>query len=204
MDSSPQTDVRLKKRIVRALIHEVIADVDPEQGALILIIHWKGGVHTELQLRRRKRGQNSAQTPEDLVEAVRTLARVCSDEVIAGYLTRNGLRTGRGNRWTKERVTALRSHHDIARHTVERQAAEGWMNLTQAAEFLKVNSTTLRIAFERGEILAEHPFPRGPWIVNRSTLQTESANRLATRLHGGNHTPATPIKDQAILHLSDT
>ena len=78
------------------------------------------------------------------------------------------------------------------------------MNLTQAAELLKVNSTTLRIAFERGEILAEHPFPRGPWIVNRSTLQSEPANRLTARLHGREHTPATSIKDQAILDLSST
>ena len=202
--NSPETDVRVKKRIVRALIHEVIADVDPEQGALILTIHWKGGVHTELQLRRRRRGQNSAQNPKDVVEAVRILARVCSDEVIAGVLTRNGLRTGRGNRWTKERVTALRSYNEIPRYTAERQMAEGWMNLTQAADLLKVNSTTLRIAFEHREILAEHPFPSGPWIVNRSTLQSESANRFTARLHGREHTPATSIKDQAILDLSST
>ena len=39
------TDVRLKKRIVRTLIHEVVVDVDAEVGELILVIHWKGGVH---------------------------------------------------------------------------------------------------------------------------------------------------------------
>jgi DNA invertase Pin-like site-specific DNA recombinase len=202
--NSPNTDVRLKKRIVRTLIQEIIADVDPDQGALILIIYWKGGIHTELQLRRRRRGQNSAQNPKDLVEAVKILARVCSDEMIAGVLTRNGLRTGRGNRWTKERVTALRSYHEIPRHTAERQKAEGWMNLTQAATFLDINSTTLRLAFERGKIPAEHPFSSGPWILNRSILQTESAARLAARIHGREHAPATPINGQAILDLSST
>jgi DNA invertase Pin-like site-specific DNA recombinase len=201
---SPNTDVRLKKRIVRTLIHEIIADVDPDQGAIILIIHWKGGIHTELQVRRRRRGENSAQSPKDLVEAVRILARICSDEMIAGVLTRHGLRTGRGNRWTKERVIALRSYNEIVRHTAERQKAEGWMNLTQAADFLEINSTTLRIAFERGEIQAEHPFSRGPWIVNRSFLQTEPANRLTARVHGRQRTPATPIQDQATLDLSET
>jgi DNA invertase Pin-like site-specific DNA recombinase len=202
--NSPDIDVRLKKRIVRTLIHEIVTDVDPDQGALILTIHWKGGIHTELQVRRRRRGQNSAQNPKDLVEGVRILARVCSDEMIAGVLTRNGLRTGRGNRWTKERVTALRSYNEISCHTAERQRAEGWMNLTQAANFLDINSTTLRIAFERGEIQSEHPFPSGPWIVNRTVLQAESARRLAARLQGREHAPATPIKDQAILDLSDT
>jgi hypothetical protein len=111
--NSPSTDARLKKRIVRTLIHEVIADLDRDQGALMLVIHWKGGIHTELRLRHRRRGQNSAQTSKDVVEAVRVLARVCSDELLAGVLTRSGLRTGRGNRWTKERVTSLRSHHEI-------------------------------------------------------------------------------------------
>jgi hypothetical protein len=203
--NSPNTDVRLKKRIVRTLIHEVIADVDPDQGALLLTIHWKGGIHTELQLRRRRRGQNDAQTPKDLVEAVRIVARICSDEMIAGILTRNGLRTGRGNRWTKERITSLRSYHEVPRHTVERQKAEGWMNLTQAADFLNINSTTLRIAFERGEVRAEHPFPSGPWIVNRSALEADSAKKLAARVHcRREHTPATPIKNQVILDLSDT
>jgi len=92
------TDIRLKKRIVRTLIHEVVADVDAEAGELILILHWKGGVHTELRLPRR-RGQNSKQTSKEIVDAVRTLARICPDEVIAGALNRNGLLTGRGNRW---------------------------------------------------------------------------------------------------------
>jgi hypothetical protein len=37
-------------------------------------------VHTELRLPRRKRGQNGAHTSRDIVEAVRILARVCSDD----------------------------------------------------------------------------------------------------------------------------
>jgi hypothetical protein len=170
--NSPTTDARLKKRIVRTLIHEVIADVDPDRGALILTIHWKGGIHTELHLHDRRRG--------------------------------SGLRTGRGNRWIKERVTSLRSHHEIPRHTAERQQAEGWMNLTQAADFLHINSTTLRMALERGEIQAEHPFPGGPWIINRRILEAETAQKLAARVHFREHTPAKPMTDQATLDLSDT
>ena len=61
-------------------------------------------MHTELRVPRRRRGQNSAQTPKDLIEAVRVLARICSDDLLASTLNRNGLLTGRGNRWTRERV----------------------------------------------------------------------------------------------------
>ena len=45
--------------------------------------------------------------------AVRELALIAGDDLIAGLLNRNGLKTGHGNRWTRERVTSLRSHHRI-------------------------------------------------------------------------------------------
>ena len=126
--------MRLKKRLLRTLIHEVVVDVDAEAGEVILLIHWQGGVHTELRVPRRRRGQNSAQTPKDLIAAIRVLARICSDDVLASTLNRNGLLTGRGNRWTRERVTALRTHHRIACYDRDRRASEGWMNLTEAAQ----------------------------------------------------------------------
>ena len=119
----------------------------------------------------RRRGQNGAQTSKHVVQPVRILARIRSDAMSAGILTRSGLQTGRGNRWIKERVTSLRSHDNIPCHTAERQTEEGWMNLTQAADFLHISSTTLRMALERGEIQAEHPFPGGSWIINRSILE---------------------------------
>ncbi len=61
----PATDVRLKKRIVRTLIREVIADADPQVGEIILVVHWMGGVHTELRLPRRRRGQRNGTVEGD-------------------------------------------------------------------------------------------------------------------------------------------
>ena len=71
----PDTDIRLKKRIVRTLIHEVVVDVDPSAGEVILVVHWKGSVHTELRLPRR-RGQNSAHTSKAIIDTVRVLTRI--------------------------------------------------------------------------------------------------------------------------------
>jgi DNA invertase Pin-like site-specific DNA recombinase len=120
----PHADVRVKKRLLRTLIHEVIVDVDAEVGEVILLMHWQGGVPTELRVPRRRRGQNGAQTPKDLIEAVRVLAGICSDDVLASTLNRNGLLTGRGNRWTRERVTALRTYHEIPCYDGDRRASE--------------------------------------------------------------------------------
>jgi hypothetical protein len=85
-----------------------------------------------------------------VIEAVRTLALIARDDVIAGVLNRNGVRTGHGNRFTRERVTALRSQYRIP---VFREAAAGeepWLNLTQAATRVGVAARTLRLAAERG------------------------------------------------------
>jgi len=58
--SAPTTDARLKKRIVRTVIHEVIADIDDETAEIVLVIHWVGGAHTEQRLPRRRRGQRNS------------------------------------------------------------------------------------------------------------------------------------------------
>jgi hypothetical protein len=74
--NSPEAEVLLKKRIVRTLIQEGVVDVDAQAGEVILLIHWKGGVHTELRLPRRRRGQNRYETSPNIVEAVGVLARL--------------------------------------------------------------------------------------------------------------------------------
>lgn len=199
----PGTDVGLRKRIVRALIKEVVADVDAEAGEIVLVIHWMGGVHTELRLPRRRRGQRNS-TSKEIVEAVRLLSRICNDDLIAGLLNRNGLRTGPGNRWTRERVTSLRSYNKIPCHCPERQRSEGWMNLTQAAAFLGVSQKTLRLAAERGEIESEHPLADGPWLFNRSALESQAADQVVKRARHRRQTPAGPSDTQQDLLLSST
>ena len=102
-------DVRLRTSILRTVLHGIVVDVDAEAGEIILTLHWKGGVDTELRLPQRRRGQNSSQT-------------------IAGVRNRNGLQTGRGNRWTRERTRARREHP-----VLRQQASIGSSNnLTQS------------------------------------------------------------------------
>ncbi|MHB9081801.1 MAG: hypothetical protein ACYC3X_30410 [Pirellulaceae bacterium] len=114
-----KTSCRLKKRILRTLIQEII--VDTREGSVELTIHWQGGVHTTGSVKRRRHGQNRLHTSIDIVNAVRILTRVCPDRGIAAILNRNGLKTGKGNRWTQERVTSLRAKRKIGHHSLEQQ-----------------------------------------------------------------------------------
>jgi hypothetical protein len=52
-----------------------------------------------------------------------------------------------------------------------RKQAEGWMNLTEAAAFLRVSPKTARLAVEAGTLGAEHPLSDGPWIFNEADLK---------------------------------
>ena len=83
--NAPSTDARLKKRIVRIVIHEVIADVDSEAAEIVLVVHWIGGVHSEIRLPRRRRGQRNS-TSADVIAAVRQLVLIANDDLIAGIL----------------------------------------------------------------------------------------------------------------------
>jgi hypothetical protein len=200
--NNPATDVRLKKRLVRALIHEILIDVDASAGEVALVIHWQGGVHSELRVQRRRHGQNRLHTTPEIIDAVRLLNRICSDDQIASALNRAKLRTGRGNRWTRERLAALRQHFRIAAHSPDRQATEGWLNLTEAARLLGVSMRTLRLAVESGDIAGDHPLADGPWVIHRDQLTTERAQAVAARAKHRCGNLAVPNPDQQTFDFS--
>jgi DNA invertase Pin-like site-specific DNA recombinase len=196
--TAPTTDARLKKRIVRTVIQEAVADLDDETAEIVLVLHWMGGAHTEHRLPRRRRGQRNS-TSADVIEAVRALVLLVRDADIAGILNRNGLKTGNGNRWTRERVTSLRSKYTIPVHRPAEDGIEPWLNLRQAAALVGVAPRTLRIATERGEMEALHPLPNGPWIFNRVTLQGPAAQALALRVRSNPKHPTVSDPNQQTL-----
>jgi DNA invertase Pin-like site-specific DNA recombinase len=201
--TAPTTDARLKKRIVRTVIHEVIADIDADAAEIVLLIHWVGGVHSEIRLPRRRRGQRTS-TLADVVAAVRQLVLIANDNLIAGILNRNGLVTGYGNRWTRERVTSMRSHHRIAVYKPADDGIEPWLNLSKAARLLHVAPKTLRLAAEAGEIEALHPLPDGPWIFSRAVLCASSARAIIERARQNPRHPTGSHPDQQSLFSSIT
>jgi DNA invertase Pin-like site-specific DNA recombinase len=200
---APTADARLRKRIVRSVVREVVADLDEPAGEIVLMIHWMGGIHTELRLPRRRRGQRNS-TSSDIIAAVRQLVLIAGDDVIAGMLNRNGLRTGHGNRWTRERVTALRSHHGIPVHRSVPEDQVSWLNLSKAAALLRVSPKTLRLAAEAGRIDAAHPLPDGPWVFSRAALNGPAAIELVNQARRNPNHPAGSPSNQQALPFSTT
>lgn len=91
--TSPGATPETKKRIIRMLIEEIMVRVADD--ALDLKIHWVGGDHTDLCVRRNQNGQHRWSTDADTVELVRALARQLPDKLIAASLNRAGKKTVR-------------------------------------------------------------------------------------------------------------
>ncbi|MER9708596.1 hypothetical protein NKJ10_31400 [Mesorhizobium sp. M0204] len=73
---------------MRTVLQEVVADIDDEASEIVLLIHWIGGVHTELRLPKWRRGQRNANSA-DVIAAIRQLVLIAYDDLIAGILNRN-------------------------------------------------------------------------------------------------------------------
>lgn len=178
---APETDLRLKKRIARTLIEEVLVDVNAEAAMIELVIHWKGGVHTELRVHRRRRGEHGNATSTDALTAIETLARVCDDERIAMFLNRNGVLTGTGKPWSRERVSSTRKSRGIPSRDSPQRKDGGWMKLVEAAAYVGIAATTLRKHIDEGLVEALHPLRDGPWIVTREALDRPEVRAHLTR-----------------------
>jgi hypothetical protein len=110
---APSTDLRLKQRIIRTLIEEILVDIDQAANQVVMQLHWTGGRHTELRVTKPKTGEHNHRTGIDAVEVVKQMAGLYPDEVIASTLNRLGFKTGYGNTWRKHLVCSLRSKLDL-------------------------------------------------------------------------------------------
>jgi hypothetical protein len=170
---APRTTTRTRQRLVRALITEIITDVDETAGEIVLVIHWKGGQHSELRVRKPKSGEHGRHTPEQALAVVRSMAGRWSDEEIAASLNRMGLPTGQGNTWTAYRVSSLRKAHGIHSYRTAEKNGE-WLTLSEAATHLDVSHHQVRKLIKAGILPTEQVMPDAPHQIRASDLQQKT------------------------------
>ena len=175
--NSPGVSVETRKKIIRLLIHEIIVDTAGDK--LDLIIHWQGGDHTRLEVKKNKIGQNRWATDADVADLVRVLARQMADQAIAAVLNRSGKSTGRGNSWTRSHVCSLRNKKGIAAYREGERNERGEATLLEAAETLAVSTSTILRMIRAGTLPANQLCKGAPWIIRHSDLQTDCVRREA-------------------------
>ncbi|MER8951100.1 helix-turn-helix domain-containing protein, partial [Mesorhizobium sp. M0809] len=141
--NAPGVDMRCRQQLLRALIKDIVADVDDDARDVILTIHWHGGQHSQVRVRKPKSGEHGQRTPEEALAIMRSMATRWSDAEIAATLNRMGMQTGQGKTWTARRVQSLRTVHKISGYRSSDKNGE-WLTMSDAAARLGVSHVKIR------------------------------------------------------------
>lgn len=198
----PEAPTPLKKRILRTVFEEVVADVDEEHEQIRLLLHWAGGVHTQLIVPSNARGRHGRATDRAVVDLVRELVHVSPDPSIAQILNRLGYRTGRDNTWTEARVRALRSYHDIPHF--DRGADRAWLTMQEAAAQLGVSTPVVRRLIRDGTLPGRQVVRNAPWVIEREALALACVQEAVRAVHEGRRLPRTDPAQTQIPWKSTT
>ncbi len=93
----------LKKMILRTAIEEIIVRTDQDKKSLELVLHWKGGIHTQLSMDRPRSATDTA-TPIEALEIIRCMAVRFGDDQIASVFELSRLFYRQRKRWNQTRV----------------------------------------------------------------------------------------------------
>jgi DNA invertase Pin-like site-specific DNA recombinase len=190
----PAANAVTRKRIIRVVLREVVARVEDDQ--IQLLLHWQGGDHTRLTVRKNRRGQTRWSVEPETMELIRACARLMPDKAIAGMLNRTGKRTGRLNGWTQSRVRGFRNTHGIAVYVDDEWAERGEVTLTEAARMLNLSPLTVLRHIRAGIIPAEQYCKGAPWVIKRRSIEDPD---LVERVKMCRKGPSSSNPDQKTL-----
>jgi len=167
--SAPSTTDRDRKELLRTVIEEVNIKVERPASTAHLLLRWKGGALTELDITLKSRPQPRLRTDEDTVDLVRRLANLYPDTMIAGILNRQERRTATGELFTANRVGNLRRYWKIPVFESSASTAGGDLaTIEKTAEFLGVAPSTVHRWLADGFIAGEQLTPGAPWRIRLS------------------------------------
>ena len=164
----PNATAQTRKRIVRAVLEEVVVKLADDR--IDLLLHWRGGDHTRLSVPRNGQGQHRWCTDATVGELIRGLARQLPDRAIAATLNRMGKKTGRGNAWTEARVRTYRSQHRVSAYRPGEMAERGELMLKDAAKRLGVSTMTVLRLIGDGTLVARQVCRGAPWAIPEGQL----------------------------------
>jgi DNA invertase Pin-like site-specific DNA recombinase len=177
----PAASPELQKRILRTVLREIVIDNREDGAEHVLALHWQGGVHTELKVKRGRKGQHRRVTEANALEIIRELSKVCTDATIAATLNRLGYRTGKGKTWRSHSVANVRYYHRLPNY------AKGvdWLTVEQAAHTLEVSETVIRRLIKQRVLPAQQTVALAPWIIARLDLQLATVQAAVTAVRQG-------------------
>jgi excisionase family DNA binding protein len=166
--SDPGATAETRKRILRAVLEEIVATLTEER--IELLLHWRGGDHTRLSVPRNRTGQHRYSCSAEVQDLIRALARQQTDGAIAATLNRLGKRTGRDNPWTEARIRSFRNTHSIPVHRPGEVAERGELTLEETADRLGVSKMTVLRLIREGPLSGNQACKGAPWAIPEAQL----------------------------------
>jgi len=168
--TSPVANMRTKQRIVRTLIEEIIVDLDDASREVVLVIHWRGGQHSELRVRKPRPGEHTMRNPPEVDEVIRQMGARWPDEHIAATLNRMGSSTPFGHTWNARRVAGYRRTKGIPGY--ESAVKDGkCLTMVEAAANLGVSCHVIRRLINDGILPAKQHVFDAPWQIQAIDLE---------------------------------
>ncbi len=192
--NSPSTDMRLKQRIVRILIREIIVDVEEKSREVVLVIHWAGSRHSELRVKKFETGRSRRCTDPEAIEVLRQMAGKFSDRQIAATMNRLRLRTGVGNSWNEIRVRSARSYYQLPAFSQDEEAKE--VTVKVAAQRLNVSEWVVRRMIEEKTLPARQVIVCAPWQIPVEALDSEVIRQQAMNIRNRVRVPQNHHDDE--------
>jgi DNA invertase Pin-like site-specific DNA recombinase len=199
---APTTDAGVKQRLVRAVIEEIVVDLDAATSEIVLVIHWRGGQHSEIRVRKPAPGEHRKRAPAQAEAVIREMAGTWSDEHIAATLNRMGFRTGQGLSWSKRRVEAYRRTNEIPGYAPARKDGQ-WVTMRDAAKALAVSNHVVYRLIKSGLLPAKQVMPDAPWQIRTADLHT-AAIKQALRTRRTIQRPCRVHRDDRNLTIPGT
>jgi DNA invertase Pin-like site-specific DNA recombinase len=200
--NAPSTDMRLKQKIARILIQEIVANVDDNSKEIVLLIHWAGGRHSELRVKKSETGKHSNCTSLDAIEVIRRMAGQFSDEQIASTLNRLRLRTGADNPWNENRVYSVR--HRLQLPAFDANGRRNEITLKQAADRLNLSPPSVRKMIDEKILPASQVLECAPWQIPVEALESEVVQRVAGNLRNRVRMPQSKNSGEQQSMFSDS
>lgn len=193
----PHASNALKQQLVRMLIKEIVVNVDETRDEVVLLIHWSGGHHTPLRGRRTlRRGKPAAGELKSIVD---TLRKVQADGAIASVLNRVGIRTPRGETWTRQRVQQYRQRAGIIAYNEILKTNSGWLTQSDAATRLEISPMSVHRLIFSGILPAEQPQRGLPMVISTADIKLPAVRRAVQSLKAGHTRPLPDDPNQLEL-----
>ena len=142
--NAPSTSSKDRKRILRLLIKDITVKKLKEENKIILHIRWQGGALETLEVHNPP-PSNEWQHSDELINRVKDLALVMTDQQMAETLTKEGVITKKGNPLTHRTIQWIRAKNNIP----ITPCGPDEFSINQVAEKFNVSHYVVRYWFER-------------------------------------------------------